>query len=239
MVLLKLRCLPEDRKAVIAVTLSTSSPTLSLTAPEDPLNPFQIVIGLRIAETTRPGHAITICTHGSVFEPADPDGGLDTLALGTIGGLVSTSDPEKRIAFGNFKPHFARPTSTPRDLRERERLHFMTIPAEGQMQITHSLPLSRIFKYEDRLTRDDLKPGESYRLQINDGYLGTSWWCWGDLESDLKDKKFSEWQEGINLARAEKPSPQEVEKEGWILGGNPAELTFDDLTGWAEFQFVE
>ena len=240
MVLLKLRCSPERRKAVIAVTLSTSSPTLSLNAPEDPLNPFQIIIGLRIAESIQPGQAITICTKGTVFQPTEEGVSLDTLALGTISGLVSSTNLEKKISFGHFKLHLARRSdSQSPDLRKRDWLHFITIPAEGQVQITHNLPISRIFRYEDRLSKDDLRSGESYRMRINPGYLGTTWWCWGDLEGNLMDKKLSAWQEGITLDRAEKPKPEEIERDGWILGENNAELTFDDQSNYAEFQFVE
>lgn len=61
----------------------------------------------------------------------------------------------------------------------------------------------------------------------------------GDLEGDLKDKKFSAWQEGITLDRAEKPKSEEIERDGWILGGDNAELTFDDQGRYAEIQFVE
>ncbi len=141
------------------------------------------------------------CTKNTVFEPAEEGVGVDTLALRTIGGLISSTTPEKKISFGHFKLHFARPTDSP-DLKKREWLHLITIPAEGQVQVTHNQPISRIFRYEKRLTKDDLRPGESYRMQINPGYLGTAWWCWGDLEGDLKDKKFSAWQEGITPAKA-------------------------------------
>ncbi len=55
----------------------------------------------------------------------------------------------------------------------------------------------------------------------------------------MKDKKFSAWQEGITLDRAEKPKPEEIERDGWILGGDNAELTFDDQGRYAEIQFVE
>ncbi|KAI9752550.1 MAG: hypothetical protein M4579_005587 [Chaenotheca gracillima] len=241
MVLLKLRCPPENRRALVAVSVSTSSPTLSLGAPEDTSDPFRLVINLRIAETTQPGRAITICTYGTVFAPADPDEGLDTLARGTVGGLISTSDAEKKISLGHFKPHQARRTDEKSpDLKERDWLHFLTIPGDGTaVQVAHDMPLSRIFRYEDMVKREDVRPGESYKLQTNPDYTGTTWWCWGALEDDLKDRKLSAWQEGINFDRAEKPDPDKVEKEGWVLGGNPAELTFEDQTGPTEFQFVE
>lgn len=97
-----------------------------------------------------------------------------------------------------------------------------------------------MFKYEGTLTKDDLKAGDVYHFGINSGYLGTTWWCWGDMEGDLKDKKLSAWQEGINLGKAEKPTLEQVEKEGWVLGGNPTELAFEDRTGvWISSFLIE
>ncbi|KAL8883304.1 MAG: hypothetical protein Q9192_007267, partial [Flavoplaca navasiana] len=215
MVLLKLTCPPERRKAVVAATLSTSSPTFSLSA-EDSSAPLQIIITLRLENSTQPGRAITIRTGGTVFAPPPEGGGLDTLALGTFGPLISNSDPERRINLGQLKPHHLHTGEGPPspNLKEREGIQFLTIPADGSAQVRHDLPISRIFEYEGTLTKEDLKPGDVYHLGINSGYLGTTWWCWGDMEGDLKDKKLSAWQEGINFGKAEKPTPEQVEKEG-------------------------
>lgn len=35
------------------------------------------------------------------------DGGLDTLALGTFGPLLSNSDPQRKIELEHLKPHYA------------------------------------------------------------------------------------------------------------------------------------
>ena len=236
MVLLKLRCPPERRKAVIAVSLSTSSPTCPLTVNDGSNPPFQIVLFLRIEHTTQPDRAITISTRGTVFKPSNPDAGIDTLALNTFSVLTSTSDPNRYISLGNFKPHYAR--SSP-DLKERKGVHLLTIPANGEVQVRHDMPISRMLELEERWKADDLKPGESFRFRINPDYLGCIWWCWGDLDGDLKDKRLSAWEEGLNLARGEKPTPQQVEDEGWVLGANRAELAFEDRTGYVEFQFTE
>ncbi|KAL9611159.1 MAG: hypothetical protein Q9167_004181 [Letrouitia subvulpina] len=240
MVLLKFKCTPDRRKAVVNVSTSTSSPTLSLSAAEESSRTFQIVITLSIGETSQPGRAITICTYGSVFNPSSQDGGLDTLALGTIGEVHSSADVRKRISLGNLKPHLAHGADAKSpDLKQREWLRFITIPTEGHVQIAHNMPIDRIFKYEDRLSKSDLQPGETYRFNLNPGYVGTSWWCWGDLDTDLKDKKLSAWQEGINIDKAEKPDEETIANENWILGGNPAELVFEEITGYAEFRIVE
>ncbi|KAL8669026.1 MAG: hypothetical protein Q9168_006367 [Polycauliona sp. 1 TL-2023] len=240
MVLLKLKCPPESRKAIVAVTVSTSSHSCSLNAPEDSTAPFQIILALHLENSTQPGRPITICTKGTVFAPSHPDGGLDTLALGTVGPLISSSDPKQRINLGQFKPHYLKPPGPPSaNLKDRDGLHFLTIPADGVVEVRHDLPISRILRYEDTLTKDDLKVGEKYYFSISPGYLGTSWWCWGDLEDDLKGKKLSAWQAGINFEKAGKPTEEQIEKEGWVLGANPAELLFEDQTGSAEFTFVD
>lgn len=110
MLLLKLKCTHEIRKALIAVDLNTSSPTLSLSDSEDPSTPFKLVIRLGIAETTQPGRAVTSCTSDTVFHPSDPQSGLDTPALNTVGVMVCSSDPQKKIIFGIDKPHRAHGT---------------------------------------------------------------------------------------------------------------------------------
>lgn len=240
MVLVKLRCPPERRKAVIAVNLSTSSPTCPRNADDKSDPPFQIVLSLRIEDSTQPDRAITISTKGTIFEPSDPDAGIDTLALNTFSALTSTSNPDRSIHLGNLKPHYARSSKPkPLDLKEREGVHLLTIPANGEVQVRHDLPITRILSRDGRWNADDLKPGESFRFHMNPDYLGCTWWCWGDLDGDLKDKRLSAWEEGLNLSGGVKPTPQQVEDEGWVLGANRAELAFEDRTGDAEFQFTE
>ncbi|KAF2089451.1 hypothetical protein K490DRAFT_63586 [Saccharata proteae CBS 121410] len=239
MVLVKRTCPPERRKAIIAVTLTTSSPTLSLSSPQDPENPFELVITLRIAESTHPGRPITIKTDGTIFCPSQEDGDFDTLALGTVTPLQSTSDPKKSISLGHYKVHWARPDGPePEDLKERSRAHFLTIPAGGSVQVRHKMPVSRIFRFPGRLTKEDVHPGEEFRLGLIDGYVGATWWCWGELEGDLKDKKFSAWSEGSTSAHTKRPT-KEMMEEGWVVGENVAELVFEDRGGAATFRFTE
>ncbi|KAL8703680.1 MAG: hypothetical protein Q9201_003134 [Fulgogasparrea decipioides] len=239
MVLLKMKCAPERRKATIAVSVSTSSPTCSFDQAEESNDPFQIILTLHVENTTQPDRAITFCTNGTVFAPSTPGAGIDTLGLGTFGPLVSMDTPDKKIHLGNLKPHAARTSGTKsNDLKERENLHFLTIPANGEVQVKHALPVSRMLQYSN-VSRQSLYPGESYCFRLNPDYLGTTWWCWGDLEGDLADKKLSAWQEGLNPEKVEKPTPEQMEEEGWVLGGNPAELAFEEKTGEVRFFFVK
>jgi hypothetical protein len=67
-VLPKYACKPEDRKARVVVTLGTSSPTVSLSAPEYLSNPFQLVVSLRIVSSTRPGQPVYAVATASYIE---------------------------------------------------------------------------------------------------------------------------------------------------------------------------
>jgi hypothetical protein len=119
------------------------------------------------------------------------------------------------------------------DLKERPWTQLLTIPAEGEVVITHDLPLARMFKYEQRLKPADVV-GETWRANIADGGIGTRWWCWGSLDGELKDKCLSAWRDGLEHHSTPKPTGDE-----WVLGRHPMELVFEDRTEDASFRFVE
>ncbi|KAF4300637.1 hypothetical protein GTA08_BOTSDO14346 [Botryosphaeria dothidea] len=232
MVLVKRICPPERRKAVIAVSVSLSHPTVSVNAPPDPEHPFQLRISLRIAQTTQPGRPITILTNHTVLHPSDPSGEYDTLSRGGA-GLVSTTPNKRYISLGKFLFH-TRLDRQPDDLKKRAFTHLITIPADGAVEIAHDFSVSRIFRHEQRLTKDDVV-GESWRVGLGfAGYVGTTWWCWGDLEGDLKRKRLHVWHEGCR-----RRSPEPDVDDTWVLGCDPTELIFEDETEDASFRFVE
>lgn len=253
----------QDRQASLSITLSTSSPTLSLSAPSL-LPPFSLVLTVHINPGTsrHPDRPITICTTGTVLDPAGPPKDLDIMAQGALGPLrrISNNDGDqpqepKSISLGLLRPHRARHENPPRDMRECEWLHWLTIPpsspsrpagsdsAPATVQVAHPLPLSRIFQHEHHLALHDVTPGERYRIAMSDGYVGTPWWCWGDLTGDLRSQKFSAWQkgwQGRNLG-VEKPSAEEMERKGgeWVVGEDVAELWVEGKSDEAVFRFVE
>lgn len=232
MVLIKRICPPERRKAVIAVSASLSHPTVSVNAPPDPEHPFQLLISLRIAQTTQPGRPITIRTDGTVFEPSHPSEEYDTLSSGAA-GLVSTMPNKQRISLGRFISHIKGYEDYPDDLKERPFTHLLTIPADGAVEVAHDLSISRVFRHEQRLTKDDVV-GEFWKAYLNDGFIGATWWRWGDLEGDLKEKHLHIWHEGC---RRHLPEP-EVDNT-WVLGCDLRELIFENETKDAIFRFVE
>lgn len=236
MVFVKRICPSKRRKAIIAVKAKPSSPDISMnsTQESESTQPFQLRISLHIAETTRPGEAITICTNKSVFAPSDPTGERDTLARGTI-GLFSASDISRCINLGQFIIHTARAeTPLSPDLKERASTHLLTIPASGDVEIAHDLPLDRMFRYSDRLRADDVVGG-TWQLKLREGYIGTSWWCWGDLDAGLKNKRLSAWHAGMRSEIMRRP---EIVGDDWVLGCNRVELVFEDRTEDSTFRFV-
>ena len=212
------------------------TPTISVndtTNAEEEREHFKLCISLRIAETTQPGQAITICTNGSVFAKSHPEGGLDTLAQKKA-SLSSTSDNSRGIQLGMFIIHHRPDPERSSDLKERPWTQLLTIPAEGEVVIIHDLPLARMFKYEQRLKPADVV-GETWRANISDCGIGTRWWCWGSLDGELKDKRLSAWRDGpIEHHTTPKPMGDE-----WVLGRHPMELVFEDRTEDASFRFVE
>jgi hypothetical protein len=239
MVFMKWKCPPERRKAIIAVSARPSAPTISVNdktnEDEEGKEPFKLCISLRIAETTQPGQAITICTDGSVFARAHPDGDLDTLAQKKA-CLVSTSEPPRPINLGMFMIHHGRPDpERSPDLKERPYTQFLTIPAEGEVVVTHELSLARMFQYEKSLKPADVV-GESWRPSLFSGMIGTGWWNWGSLDGELADKRLSAWLEWSHFQNEPKPTGDE-----WVFSRHPKELVFEDRTRTedASFQFVQ
>lgn len=230
---------------MVEVALTTSSPTLSLsTAADDTTEPFRLVLTVSLDESSRPELPITICTWRTALEPRkdlDPNErfSLDTMALGTFSLLECATDPGKTISPGRWLPKYVHGGPS-QNLRDWPWLTWLTIPAKGKgvVQVTHELPLRRMFKYESKLTPDNLKPGEMYRLHIEPGQLGAWWWFWGDLDGDLKGKKFGERPAASDDSPKGADAEKSEDKEGWILSEDPNQLWFQD-TGETAFMFVE
>ena len=118
------------------------------------------------------------------------------MSQSAFGALQSITDPSKNISLGNLRPNI-RHTDPRLDMKERPWVSLLTIPASGSVSVAHPLSLSRIFKYESSLKPGvDVMPGESYTVRMDERFVGSTWWYWGDLEGDLAEKKLSEWRKG-------------------------------------------
>ncbi|MCJ1386903.1 hypothetical protein MMC17_010031 [Xylographa soralifera] len=230
-----------DRQALLTVTLSTSKSNISLHTPEDSTRFFQLLIDICIAASSQPIRPITFCTYGTIFDTqyiinTDVTPFIDTLALGTVTPLTNTSDPTKTISLGNLRVN-SRHENPEADMRARDWLGWITVPATGSVQVAHPLSLNRMFKHENMLTWGDIVPGEKYKVHMEPRYVGAMWWIWGDLKGDLKEKKFSEWRkgwDGYNFG-IEKP----ILEAGWIVGEDPEQLWFKDVGDGTTITFVD
>lgn len=236
MVLIKLRCTPGSEQATIGVRVTTAAPSLSLSqlkskSTEPILN---IRVHLRCLSSMEPSRAITILTSGTIFDNAKPtEGYMDNLALGMLGaGLVCKSGEEtKNISLGFFKVHRARQDGDDAsDLRQRPRAAFVTVPSLDsgeEVSIDHALTSDRLFVYSDNLTAENLTVGEKYSINLRDDYVGTTWWCWGALDGNLRGKKLHAFSEGICMTGMnERPTDAEIEAENWVCGEDISQLVF-------------
>lgn len=225
MVFIKRKFNPDITQATLQVTLSTS-PTLSLSDQEASL---AVTLRLRIVHAKEANTPITFCISRSAFETFG-DEGVDMFARGAFGVIRGVDKDnqatDKRIVLGLFRVNERWPDIL--DLRERG-LKFLTIPGDGsEVPVTHQLNWERIFRHEEKLSKDDLKPGERFRIRLNEGYIGTSWWRYGDLESDLKNKRFHPWVTG--QFGDERPDDKFLEEGNWVVGRDPM------LLHWTYYQ---
>ncbi|KAI1502685.1 hypothetical protein F5X99DRAFT_407762 [Biscogniauxia marginata] len=251
---------PADRQAIVNVTLS-ASPTFSLGDPDAQL---ELTLTLRLVASKREGRPLTLCTQHSVFSVYGPnEPWTDMPARGVFGKLYSDSaggpfsDPSpgtaaaaadtssrRSISLGNFRVVSSTTNVVSEDLRDHG-FGFLTVPGDGSpVTVTHRLGWARIFRYEERLTKADLVPGERFSLAINRAFLGAVWWCWGDVESDHRGKRLHVWTPASKApdgSRRPRPADEFLRKGNWVLSEVPASLHFEDVTegGCATFQIVE
>ncbi|KAI1640973.1 hypothetical protein F4809DRAFT_292604 [Biscogniauxia mediterranea] len=249
---------PADRLATVNVTL-TVSPTLSLSDPDAQL---ELTLTLRLACSQQEGRPLTLCTQHSVFSvygPSEP--WTDMPARGAFGKLRScggseggTSDlnPDnaadanrRTISLGNFRVVSTTTNVASDDLRDHD-LGFITVPGDGSpVTVTHRLSWGRIFRYEQTLSKADLVPGERFSLAINPSFLGAVWWCWGDIETDHRNKRLHAWTPSAKSSSGgsgkRRPNEDFVRRGNWVLSEAPASLHFEDVTegGHVTFEIVE
>lgn len=137
------------------------------------------------------------------------------------------------------------------NLKERPWTRFETVPSQGQgsLIVKHDLSLDRMFQNSRDLRPGDIKPGEKFRVRLNPKRLDfISWWTFGNLNGNLKEKKFAKWQlpdkTGLldDLMLGEKElDVNRMLNEGWVFSQRRDELK---VTESAEndnviFEFIE
>lgn len=228
--------LSTHNEVTIAATLSTSSPTFVLSSNSPS---FEIFVHARLVQSTRPGQSITMAIDDTAFEGTDVTKGFNAIAIGAFGpGFISTHDPERVISFGVAKPHYSQANLHKRNLHERG-FHFLTVPVSGEeVTVSHKLCLDQLFKSSGLRHRGELLPGEIFQFKLSPGRLQPQWWCWGDLQGNLKGKNLHAWAKGGSYLSyyEEPPSEEEIEEGGYVLGEDADRIKIEDHTGWIEVE---
>ncbi|OJJ66422.1 hypothetical protein ASPBRDRAFT_49056 [Aspergillus brasiliensis CBS 101740] len=210
-----------DDRVTVAITITTSSPTLSLSSSQS----LDVFVRARIIHSTRPGRSVTIAADRSVFAG-------EGLEIGIFGpGLTSKQDPQRMIDLGIIRPHYRDHFEGPSLFERGYRL--LTIPADGtDIVVPYEISLNRIFEHST-LRPEDIIPGEEFEIKVNPGRCEVLWWCWGDVEGDLKGKDLHTWSQGGNYLCSfdERPTDEEIEQGNYILGGDVDKFEVEDQTG--------
>ena len=196
-------------KATLAFSVSTSSSKVDLSVSDDE-KPIYLIVSVRITSSIEASRPITVC---ALRNALDKESAVD---LGVF-DMTSKANPDKWISL-NLMPTIRPSSENEWPLNLREALQFITIPSqESGRSVTVKHQLKREMIVGDLATgrrrNDVLDSGEVCNVQLNDN-ISIGWWQWGDLEGDLKDKKFAEPLLG---------SPREAESEErsgseWIYG---------------------
>lgn len=97
------------------------------------------------------------------------------------------------------------------------------------------------------MKRADVKAGDRFRLQMH-SLDGVKWWAFGDLEGDLREKKFvhaAEEPDGEGRFEnfdvdGEKPDRKMMEGDGWVFSEESSDLKMSaEGDGDAIVEFVE
>lgn len=220
-----------------AVTLDVTlnvSPTLSLSDPEAKID---IQLSVKIAESTRAGTPITLLAHKSIFDVDPINPFFDVFARGLFTSFNSVEDPEGRSIWLNpcVRVKEGLDTNEP-DLRKRG-VNFFTIRGDSSQEVVvnHHLTWDRLFRHSDRGTpgldnitqKNQLKLGERFEIGVNERRrVSVLWWCFGDLNTDLKDKRFHSWIMD-NYGDGHPPDEDILRNGNWVLGEDPEKSSLE------------
>lgn len=221
-----------DRSHLI-VSLTTPTPRISLTA-----TPNEPAFSLNVHAQRTDAQPITLCTAGGSVLDNGQHASHDGVFKGAFLPLTSTLDPKRKIQlhFSGFPNYGSRPNASA-NLLERDYLRFETVPSkgEGELAVTHTLSLERLFRHSD-LRKEAVQAGEMFAVKMNPKRLRSTegWWTWGSLEGELKGKRFAKWERpdeqreiGNLMPGEEMPDVEGMEREGWVFSEPFDELTLE------------
>ncbi|MCJ1234455.1 hypothetical protein MMC14_002416 [Varicellaria rhodocarpa] len=174
-------------KATLAFSVSMSSYEVDLSTTDDE-DPLFLTVSVRIKSSVEPSRPITVCTLRNAL---DRESAVD---LGVF-DMTSKANPDKWISL-NMMPTIRPSSNNSWPLNLREALQFVTIPSQQSgksISVKHQLKREMIVGdlATGRRKNDVLESGEVCKVQLNDN-ISIGWWQWGDMQGDLRDKKFAE-----------------------------------------------
>lgn len=194
---------PDDIKVMLNLRTTTSAPTFSYTGQNQDTNPhpFYIEIHASIKHSIRPELPVTLATWRTPLERRlqsahEEDPTSPVWLNSALAPIRSTTDSNKIAGPQEMAWRVHRAGGFPRNLRDA--WDFITIPPPAaaasqpasETTVRHLLPTEGL-SFRNR-EGQHLSPGkgETFVVGPSLGALGTFWWRFGDLESDLKDVKF-------------------------------------------------
>lgn len=212
---------------------------LSLSDPQA-RNDIRLV---KIAESTRAGTPNTLLAHKSIFD-ADPiDPFFDVFARGLFTSFNSVEDTKGRSIwlYASVKVNEGLDTSEP---NQRKRgVYFFTILCDSSQEVVvnHHLTWERLFRHDSRsrpgidivTQKSQLRLGERFEIGVDERRrVSVMWWCFGDLNTDLKDKTFHSWI--MDNYGDGHPPDEDLRNGNWILGKDPetSSLGNEGGAGW-------
>ena len=259
-----------SQNVCLSIHLSTSSPhTISVSEPQ-PREPLRLIASIRQEQSPHPTRAITLLT---TYTALDNTPNFDSIFWRQFSSPTSTADENRVIWMHARKTLTRRRISGDVDLRKRDDHTFITVPplGQGEAQISFELSPKRLFRLVSRSVEDSLaqyQPGETFAIRSL-GFQDISWWTWGALNDELKDKKFARWQLPLEPSNAtdlasqlrdsvdlhdvnylssrsavddeEKPNVQEMKEDGWVFSepDENLEVRWANMEEGAIFEFVE
>ena len=198
-----------------------------------------------IVQSSQPSSAVTVQVDGTPLDGGH-DSFHDALFRGAFSPLEDIDDHSRRIVLDppvrvNYGSHHDL------DQRKVNFMHFATIPPPSppghddqhqqgqqerhQLQVRFDLTVQRLFQFQEypgTLQRHDVRPGNKFRLRISRLDRPVPWWTFGDLQGDLKEKKFvGAWTspnedgryddfEGV-VDDGQKPDRDDLIRHGWVF----------------------
>ena len=200
--------------------------------------PPRVTVTGRIAKCSPVPGPVTFSVTSTSFN----GGGPGTLGDAFFhGALVLTNAADWNMCIPMRSPTRFSQCSTNRDLRASAKQHFVTMPSAGEVTARFDLSRDRLSFYCDTYPdykdwRGNVKPGDKNRLLMAKLDVVHPWWTRGDLEGDLRHKKFADvWNH---------PNHNEADLAGF--GGDTKTCSVEELRGrdwvftesWDNFKLV-